>query len=179
MLCPILICHKKNERSVKLLCDTLLDHCPGLGPNLKVLGAYGENSILSQACHALPFAMLLLCIWHIEENIKRNFPDRVLDPKKNEIMKMIFGNDIEKDLVDRESIEEFEQKLSQFYEYVSLDNDARSSVQYFKKYKDDIIKYHVMKGAVRACEVSENNDKFYSNSVEAINKLIKHWQNFQ
>ena len=92
-------------------------------------------------------------------------------------MKVIFGSDIEKGFVDCESIEsieEFEQKLSQFYEYVSLDNDTRSFVQYFKKYKEDIIKYHVMKGAVRACELSEDNDKFYNNSVEAINKLIKH-----
>ena len=93
-------------------------------------------------------------------------------------MKVIFGNDIEKGLVDCESIEEFEQKLSQFYEYVSLDNDTRSFVQYFNKYKE-YIKYHVMKGAVRACELSEDNDKFYNNSVEAINKLIKHWQNFK
>ena len=51
----------------------------------------------------------------------------------NEIIKVIFGNDIEKGLVDCESIEESEQKLSQFYEYVSLDNDTRSFVQYFKK----------------------------------------------
>ena len=34
-----------------------------------------------------------------------------------------------------------------------------------------------MKGAVRACELSEDNDKFYNISVEAIDKLIKHWQN--
>ena len=90
---------------------------------------------------------------------------------------MIFGNDIEKDLADCESIEEFEQKLWQFYEYVLLDNDTRSFVQYFKKYKEDIIKYHVMKGAVRSCELNEDNNKFYNNSVETINKLNKHWQN--
>ena len=78
--------------------------------------------MLNQACRAFPFAMLLLCIWHIEENIKRNFLNKIPDPKKNEIMKMIFGNNIEKGLVDCQSIEEFEQKLSQFYEYVSLDN---------------------------------------------------------
>ena len=94
-------------------------------------------------------------------------------------MKVIFGNDIEKGLVDCESIEEFEQKLSQFYEYVSLDHDTRSFVQYFQKYKEDIIKYHAMKGAVRACELSEDNDNIYNNSVEAINKLIKHWQSFK
>ena len=93
---------------------------------------------------------------------------------------MIFGNEtIFEGLIDSESIEEFEQKLSQFYEYVSLDNDTRSFVQYFKKYKEDIIKYHVMKGAVRACELSEDNDKFYNNWVEAINKLIKQWQDLK
>ena len=86
---PILICHKKDERSVKPHCDTLLDHCPGLGPNLKVLGADGESSISNQACHAFPFVMLLLCIWHIEEKIKRNIPNNIPDSKKNEITKMI------------------------------------------------------------------------------------------
>ena len=82
----------------------------------------------------------------MEENIKRNFPNKIPDPKKNEIMKMIFGNDIEKGLVDCESIEEFEnisieefEKLSQFYENVSLDNDTRSFVQYFKKYKEETL----------------------------------------
>ena len=93
-------------------------------------------------------------------------------------MKMIFGNDIEKRLVDCESIEEFEQKLSQFYDHVSLDNVTRSFVQYFKNYKEDI-KYHVMKGTVRACELIVDNDKFYNNSLEALSKLIKHWQNFK
>ena len=88
-------------------------------------------------------------------------------------IKMILGSYIEKGLVDCESIEEFEQKLLQFYESVLLDNDTRSFVQY----KEDIIKYHVLKETERACELSEDNDKFYNNSVEAINKLIKHWQN--
>ena len=88
-------------------------------------------------------------------------------------IKMILGSYIEKGLVDCESIEEFEQKLLQFYESVLLDNDTRSFVQY----KEDIIKYHVLKETERACELCEDNDKFYNNSVEAINKLIKHWQN--
>ena len=94
-----------------------------------------------------------------------------------EIIKIIFGKDIEKCLADNESIEEFEQKLSQFYEYVSLSN-TRLFDQYFKKYKEVVIKYHVMKGAVRACELSDDSDKFYNNLIEAINKLIKIWQNF-
>ena len=48
-----------------------------------------------------------------------------------------------------------------------------------KNYKEDIIKYHAMKGVVRACELIDNRDNFYNNSVESINKLPKHWQNFK
>ena len=36
-----------------------------------------------------------------------------------------------------------------------------------------------MKGAVRACELIDNMDDFYNNSVESIIKLPKHWQNFK
>ena len=51
-------------------------------------------------------------------------------------------------------------------------------MQYFKNYKENIIKYDLMKGAVRASELNEDNDKFYNNSVEAIKKTHqKHWQN--
>ena len=29
------------------------------------------------------------------------------------------------------------------------------------------------------CELNDKPDKFYNNSIEAIDKLIKHWQNFK
>ena len=50
MLGSVLICPRKDENAVKLLCDTLLDACPGLEENIKVPGADGENSIINQAC---------------------------------------------------------------------------------------------------------------------------------
>ena len=31
----------------------------------------------------------------------------------------------------------------------------------------------------KSLRAHEDNDKFYNNSVEAINKLIKHWQNLK
>ena len=60
MLGPVLVCHKKDEKAVKLLCDTLLDVCPGLAENLKVLGADGESNILNQTCNAFPFCNLII-----------------------------------------------------------------------------------------------------------------------
>ena len=115
MLSHILICLKKDNRSVKLLCDTLLDHGPDVGPNSKFLGADGENSILSQTCNIFPLAMLL-CILHIEENINRNFPKNIPgNKKKNEFIEKIFGNDTAKGFPDSESIEECNDIISRFY----------------------------------------------------------------
>ena len=39
MLGPILICHKKNETSVQLLCEELVKACEGLGHNVQVLSS--------------------------------------------------------------------------------------------------------------------------------------------
>ena len=73
MLGPVLVCHKKNKKPVKLMCNTLLDVCPGLAENLRVLGADWENRILNQTCNRFPFATLLLGIGHIEENVQKKF----------------------------------------------------------------------------------------------------------
>ena len=82
ILGPVLICHRKDENAVKLLCNTWLDACPGLEENIKVLGVDGENSIINQACNAFPYAMLLVCVKHIEVNIKRNLPKNITEAKK-------------------------------------------------------------------------------------------------
>ena len=104
------------------MCDTLLDACPGLEENIKVLGADGENSIINQASNAFPYAMLLVCVKHIEENIKRNLPKNITETKKK-ILVYIFGNDTKKGLIDCETIEEYENKLKEFYEILSLDKE--------------------------------------------------------
>ena len=70
MFGPSLICRRKDENAVKLLCDTLLDACPGLEENIKVPGADGENSVINQACNAFPYAMLLVCVKHIKETLR-------------------------------------------------------------------------------------------------------------
>ena len=61
MLGPVLICHRKDENTVKLLCNTLFYACRGFEENINVLGANGENTTINQACNALPYTMLLVC----------------------------------------------------------------------------------------------------------------------
>ena len=90
MLGPVLVCQKKDKKAVKLLCDTLLDVCPALAENLKVLGVDGENSI-NQTCNAFLFATLSLCIRHIEQNVQRNLPQNATDTKRNEVITAIIG----------------------------------------------------------------------------------------
>ena len=122
MFRPVLICHRKYENEVKLLCDTLLDACPGLEENIKVLGADREN-IINQTCNVLPYAMLLVCVKHIKENIKRNLPKNITETKKKEILVYIFGNDTKKGLIESETIEEYENKLKECYEILSVDKE--------------------------------------------------------
>lgn len=74
---------------------------------MKVLGADGEDSILSQTCHAFPFAMLLLCIRDIEKNLKQNFPKTFKKTKKNGFIKKISEAIYRKAIVGFESIEEY------------------------------------------------------------------------
>ena len=62
-------------------------------------------------------------------------------------------NDIEKGLVDCESLKQYNHRIQQFYEYVSLDNDTKSFVKYLKKCQKDIIRYRFIKEAVRACKL--------------------------
>ena len=125
------------------------------------------------------FATLLLCIRHIEKNALQKFAENATDTKKNEVMTTLFGNDSKKGLVDSQSIEEFETEVPQFYASLSLEKEWRDFLRYFKRSKADIIKYHVIKGAVNACELNDIEDKFYNNSIESMDKLIKHWQNYK
>ena len=52
MLGPVMICHKKDETSVNQLCNTMIDKCPGIRENIKVIGADGEKSIINACCNA-------------------------------------------------------------------------------------------------------------------------------
>ena len=132
MVGPVLICHKKDEKVVTLLCDTLLDASRGLITDIKVLGTDGENNILNQACNTFPCAMLLLWIEHVEENIKRNLPKAMSDNKRNNILKKIFRQHLCKGLVDCETLQEFDKNVFVFYEELSMDEELKEFARYFK-----------------------------------------------
>ena len=98
-----------------------MDVCLGLTENIKLLEADGKNSIIHQKRNTFPYVMLLVRVKHIEEYIKRDLPKSITETKKKEILVYISRNDTKKGLIDYETIEEYENKLKEFYEILSLD----------------------------------------------------------
>ena len=58
---------------------------------------------------------------HVEEDIKRDLPKSITETKKKEMLVYISPNATKKGLIDYETIEEYENKLREFYEILSLD----------------------------------------------------------
>ena len=56
MFQPVVFCHEKDEKAVKLLCDSRFDVSPDLAENLRILCVDWGNSILNQTCNAFLFA---------------------------------------------------------------------------------------------------------------------------
>ena len=156
-----------------------MDSCPGPSLYLKVIRADGESSILKQPCNAFPTALLLICIRHIGENIKRNLPSSLPEKIEKSILDAIFGTPIKKGLVDCIKLCEFDTKVKEFYFGLTLEKGLDRFVHYFKTHKEGQIRYHVMKGAVLACEFCNDSDRLYNNKIEGINKLIKQWQEYR
>ena len=72
MFGPILLCLSKDEDRAHVLCQSVLQSCPGLKNSLKVVGADGEKSISNAVFSSFPASILLLCDKHMEENIERH-----------------------------------------------------------------------------------------------------------
>ena len=134
---------------------------------------------MTQACNAFPKALLLICIRHIRENIKRNLPSSLSEKTKKSIFDEIFGTPIKKGLVGCVALRELHTKLEDFYFGLTLEEGLDKFVHYFKTHKEGQIKYHVMKSAVLACELCNDSDRFYNKKVEGINTLIKQRQEYR
>ena len=85
--------------------------------------------------------MLLLCVKHVQENIKRNLPKTMSENKRNIILRKIFGTHFCKGLEECETLEEFDKNVSVFWEELSMDEKLKEFASYFKKQKENTIKY--------------------------------------
>ena len=60
---------RKDAKTMKILCDSMLSSCPVLDHHLKVIGSAGEKSIMKESCASL-LALVLLWMWHAQQNIE-------------------------------------------------------------------------------------------------------------
>ena len=83
--------------------------------------------------------------------------------KKKVIMTQIFGNNDTYGLVDSMTMEEFDERLNALNtEWEIGGAEMVEFKEYFRKYKEDELKYHVMKVAVKAAEITGTTYGYYS-----------------
>ena len=179
MLGPVLLCHRKNEKVVKILFDAMLEERRSLENSLKVIGMDGEKAISNMACLSFPRALLLLCLNHARENIRRKITIDLKMSKEeaDKVLEEIFGADTTVGLVHSLSPDDYDmrvEKLSEKWRNTSEIHDRFAS--YFVVYKQEQFKYHLCRYAVEASEVVDCPSFFYNNSCEFMNKLMKLWQ---
>ena len=63
------------------------------------------------------------------------------DNKRNNILRKKFGTHLHKGLIDCETLQEFDKNLSVFYEDLSVDEELKEFATYFKKKKENFVKY--------------------------------------
>ena len=66
-------------------------------------------------------SLLLVCVKHVEKNIKQNLPKIMSDNKRNNILKKIFGTHLCKGLVHCETLQDFDKNVPVFYEKLYMD----------------------------------------------------------
>ena len=129
--------------------------------SLKAIRADGEKSISNVLCSSFPASILLLCHKHMEENIERYLSD-FTEAKKKMIMTQIFGNSYTYGLVDSMTMEEFDERMNALNtEWESRGAEMVEFKVYFRKYNEDEFKYYVMKGAVKAAEITGTTYGYY------------------
>ena len=101
----------------------------------------------------------------VKYNIKPKLP-AVTESLKNEILLDLLGNSKQDGTVDYHSIAAFDVKCERWYEKCSLNTCLKSFLRYFKKYKEDFLRFSVTKAVLKASGVCGDPSRFYNNSLE-------------
>ena len=140
-----MICHHKDERVVKFLCDAMKEKMPGIEDGLKVIGIDGEKSIVNMACWSFPRALLLLCMKHAQDNCFANMAGLSSDAKAA-ILTDIFGKKGTDALVDAVTFEDFTESVKGLYFSweEKFGDQGKKFAEYFRKYKEGKFKFHLI-----------------------------------
>ena len=126
-----------------------------------MVGGDGEKSISNVVCSSFPASIVLLCHKQMKENIERHLP-RFTERKKKMIMTQIIGNSYTYGLVDSMTMEEFNKRMNALNREWEIEGaEIVEFREYFKKCKENKFKYHMMKGAVKAAEITGTTYGYY------------------
>ena len=175
MLGPILLCHKRDEATVRMFYDAILDACEGIRYFLQVLGCDGEKSLFTIPCKIFPTVILLLCLNHSKKNIKEKLNDLLNDPilRKSVYVALFGDDDYTEGLIAAGSPTDFEIKFNKFYAKYEADRRMTKFLDYLTSYKLDQFKHHLIAGVVRCSEIVDSDQEFTTNAAECINSVIK------
>ena len=135
-----------------------------------------------------PSAIHLRCFLHFKDNIKSKLVGdlKLTQTVANEFIVDIFGkaSTLQFGLVDAENEQEFCSKLASLEEIWNkresdLTGKESKFFQWFSTHRSDVVKKHMLRPLRTASGLGSPPLPFYTNSVESINKVLKHHANYQ
>ena len=147
---PVMLCHKRTGKAVKVFFDEILEQLPGMKLYMKAIGVDGRKSLIHAACDSFPAAVLPSCLLHAKKNIKRKLVEglRMNEEESKQILEDLSGSSFQTGLIeiDQHQFERCAQALIDKWKHGSKKQVA--FVEYFETYKKEQCKYHVSKNAV-------------------------------
>ena len=103
---------------------------------------------------------------------------RMNQEESKQIFEDLFGSSFQTGLIEIDQADQFERcapALTDKWKHESKKQVAFA--EYFETYKKEQFKYHVSKNAASSAWIIDtSNGKFFNNTSESMNKLIKDWQ---
>ena len=182
LLGPMMVTHQLQRHNYRLLFDTMTQDAPELTQNLKAFMSNGEDALQQAASEVFPCALSLMCLTHIERDIKRKIRiDLGLSlPFYNAVMNDLSGDTTNKGLIHTETFDEYHSTLRKLQtkwnmlEKLEEEHKDPQFYDYFIKDKAQIIYDHCrVKLSQDLNLISQISD---NNAPEFMHAAMKFWQ---
>ncbi len=178
---PVMITHRTNRQTYRLLFDSITQARPSLSTNLKAFITDGESALQNALTEAFPNAVSLMCITHIERNIRRHAKENLhlSDRFAATVIKDITGSVNNKGLIHSKTYNEYCSNVEKLHtkwntmEEAEIPNREPMFFQYFRKNKAQVLYDHCMTHLSNdlglVSEVADNN------APESLHATLRKW----
>ena len=178
---PTMIHYRKTFHTYLFFASTLIGLRPEL-QGLRAFGTDGEKSLVDAFAHEFRYAIHLTCFIHFRQNIKRKLHElQYPESTSKEILDDVFGckqgSTFSEGLVDSNSDEEFNEKLSlleERWKQLEVAHNIESGIyDWFLQYKASVMKTTMIKSIREEACLGIPPEPFTTNASETINSVIK------